>query len=68
MMKSMRDTIPAEDLLGGKGMGGEMFQEMLDSQFVDQAKGNLRLGLAGALYRELVEMQGSVKSEEPKEA
>lgn len=53
MMKAMRKTIDKEDSLIDGGMGEEIFQDMLDSEYSKEASKTKSLGLSDMLYRQL---------------
>lgn len=54
MMKAMRSTVPESPLFGGEGMGGEMFQSLLDQEYIGAAGHQMGgLGLTEALKRQL---------------
>lgn len=62
MFKGMRATVPAGGLIE-RGMGTEIFEEMMDVEVAKKAAQGQGLGIGEALYRQL---QGDLPPAEPK--
>lgn len=54
LLKTMRQTVPESGLLG-KGMGQEIYREMLDKELVKRMSHSGGFGLAQVLYQQLTD-------------
>ena len=54
MYKSMRKTVPDSELLGKKGMGEEVYREMLDMEMARQTASGDGMGIGKAMYQQLI--------------
>lgn len=58
MLKTMRDTLNREDDILNGGQAEEIFSDMLYSEYAKRISKNSHLGLADAVYLELVRGSG----------
>ena len=62
LMSAMRKTVQSDGLFG-ESLGGDVYLEMFDSAVIDQSAGNISLGLAEPLYRQLIATKGDAVSD-----